>query len=337
MHVAEGHDGADGSGAGEQDVGAGHGVGEVLQGECGGRGAGVAGDLGESLGALGGPVGDLDAGDAAAAEVGHGEAAHRARAQDHGVAAVEAAGRRGAGCGGRCRVAGTGVLRRHGGGAGLVEDLGGPVQRHRHHGGAGGVDAGLGVDALAHVEGLLGEPVQGRSGGADVGGRLVGGADLPDDLLLAHDHRVQARGHGEQVLGRRLRVAHVQMTAQFVHGEAGVLREQGHHVVERGVERLGRGVHLDAVAGGDDHRLVDVLAADQVLGQRVTVGFGDGHRLEQGDRRTVMGQSHQEDAHTRPPSARGRVPHAMIGASSSTRAARSVFPILAAGTPGTDN
>ena len=62
-------------------------------------------------------------------------------------------------------------------------------------------DRGLGAHALAGGERLAEEPVHDRARGALDERQLVGALHLTLDLGLADDHRVEARGHAEQVPG----------------------------------------------------------------------------------------------------------------------------------------
>ena len=62
--------------------------------------------------------------------------------------------------------------------------------------------AGLGTHPLAGGEGVAEQAVRDRAGGALHQRELVGALDLPLDLGLAHDHRVQPGGDAEQVADR---------------------------------------------------------------------------------------------------------------------------------------
>ena len=136
-----------------------------------------------------------------------------------------------------------------------VEALQGLVEGEGHHGGAGLVDIGLGVDALAGPQRGLRQRVDARADRALLRGGLVGAAHLADDLLLAYHHGIQAGGHGHQVLGRGVGIAHVEVVAQLLLSHAGNLGEHAHDFLHAGVEGVGDGVDLHAVAGGDDHGL----------------------------------------------------------------------------------
>ena len=111
------------------------------------------------------------------------------------------------------------------------------------------VDAGLGVAALADAQCLLEQGVERR---ADRRLRLPGQqgvADLPEDLALADDHRVQARGDGEPVRDRRVVVVDVDVGDQLVTVEVGVLCEQTRNLLDGAVEPVSLDVDLDPVAG----------------------------------------------------------------------------------------
>src|ERR671916_1908978 len=82
----------------------------------------------------------------------------------------------------------------------VAEDLRRQGRRGRGDGGGALADRGLGADALPRVEGLAEEPVEQRADRA----ALVRSPDLPLDLSLAGNQRVEAGGDAEQV--RRGRV-----------------------------------------------------------------------------------------------------------------------------------
>ena len=218
-------------------IGAGGGDGKVDVGKRGGAlskvhdaggNARLLGVAGQALGALAGAVGQHQLLNPQPAGVGGGEGRHGARTKDQRSLAGQVPG---------------------------VEALQGLVEGERHHGGAGLVDIGLGVHALARPQRGLRQRVNARADRALLGSGLIGAAHLADDLLLAHHHRIQAGGHGHEVLGRGVGIAHVEVVAQLLLAHARHLGEHAHDFLHAGVEGVGDGVDLHAVAGGNNHRL----------------------------------------------------------------------------------
>ena len=78
---------------------------------------------------------------------------------------------------------------------------------------------------------------------------------LAEHLLLADHRGIQAAGHREQVLDGRFGIAHVGVFGEIAQPHAGMLREHLPDHREAAVEGLDDGVDLDAVAGGQHHRL----------------------------------------------------------------------------------
>lgn len=149
------------------------------------------------------------------------------------------------------------------------------------------------------MQGALREVVDHAAGDLVLVGGGVGAADLPEDLLLAHDHGIQARGHGEQVLDGGLGVAHEGVLAQIVDGEPGAGAQDVGDGFQSGVEGLDDGVDLDAVAGGDDHDLVDVGRLHELRQHLGTIGLGDRQFLENRHRRAAVRRAEQQNRHPR--------------------------------------
>ncbi len=270
VRVGERDDGTDRAGTGDQDVGLGHRVGEVVEVHRDRVDAVAHRGGGEVLGPLAGPVDDEDASDAGAGEVRDRQAAHRTGAEDDGGAADESA---------------------------VAEDPGGAVEGDGHHGRARGVDPGLGVHTLADPQRLLRQLVQRAARGLlRVGGR-VGGTDLTEDLLLADDHRIETTGDREEVLGGCLAVPDVRVLVQFGQIESGMRGQQVTDLGERAVEGVDDGIDLDAVARRDDHRLGDVRRGEHPVGQLRTVGVGHRDPLEDGDGSTAVRDPDEKHTH----------------------------------------
>ena len=126
---------------------------------------------------------------------------------------------------------------------------------------------------------------------------LPGLADLAEDLALADDHRVEPGGDAEQVRHRRVVVVRVQLLAEHLGIDAGLLGEEVADVVDAVVEPGGPGVDLGAVARREQHDLGQVLPTLEVverLGQPVA---GHGHPLEQIDRSRAVIQSDDDERH----------------------------------------
>ncbi len=131
----------------------------------------------------------------------------------------------------------------------------GHVERHRHHRRPRGVDAGLGMHPLADRQRALRQFVQRAADGLVRLGGGVRATHLPEHLLFADHRGVQAAGHREQVLDGRFGIPHVGVFGQVAQAHPGLLGEHLPDHRQPAVERLDDGVDLDAVAGGQHHRL----------------------------------------------------------------------------------
>lgn len=138
-------------------------------------------------------------------------------------------------------------------------------QRDLHHRGAVTADGGVGLHALADPQRTLSQFVQAATGLTVLDGHLERLPELPQDLLIAHDHRVEATGDPEGMPDRGILVVDVQVGGQLVRRQPGTLGQNRGDRFHSGVESGDLGVHLDAVAGrqqqgfahsvtGADHR-----------------------------------------------------------------------------------
>jgi len=76
-------------------------------------------------------------------------------------------------------------------------------------------NAGVAVHPLAHPQRRLRKVVQAAPGEAVFDAVTERLPELPANLLVADDHRVQAAGHPERVTHRGVLVVHVQVLGQF--------------------------------------------------------------------------------------------------------------------------
>jgi hypothetical protein len=100
------------------------------------------------------------------------------------------------------------------------------------------------------------------------------------------------------MLHHGLGVPDVGVLGHLVDGHA---RMPAHHLtnrLQRGVKGVDHGVDLDAVTGGDDHRLTDLRAVEKIFDQLRAIDVGDGEPLEYRHRRAAVRDAEQEDTHT---------------------------------------
>ena len=158
-------------------------------------------------------------------------------------------------------------------------------------------DGRLRPDPLADLEGVAEQPRQPGSGRPLVAGPLPGGADLAQDLALAQHHRLQARGHAEQVGRGRLVVVGEEVVAEVLRREEGQPGEEVADVLHAAVEALGDHVDLGAVARRQDDGLAHEVAAHQVAQGLGQVLGRDGHALEDLERDRAVAQSDDDERH----------------------------------------
>ena len=254
-----GHVGVDVGGQGQVDHAADRGAGQVVGGEGQGAGAGAAD---QHVGTWPGRCASSDSGTARPPTAA---ASSWARARVRLTQVTVGAG----------RSRGTDGQPGHGAGPDDQHPLAGqraalvgeqPV-RHADQGASRAADAGLGLHPLADPERLLEQGVERGADGALTLGQRERVLDLAEDLALPDHHRVQAGGDGEGVGHRTLVEVDRAAGLQLGHRQPAGLGERVGGVGQRAVEAGDRGVDLGAVAGGQDHRLVDVLAGQQLVAE----------------------------------------------------------------------
>ncbi len=183
----------------------------------------------------------------------------------------------------------------------VSEDLLRELDRHRAHAHRAGRDVRLGAHPLRDREGASETTVQQRAHATRRLARAVRALDLPEDLRLADDHRVEARRDAERVLNRLRPPALVQELVD--HVGLGALRQIRAERARRGDDVVGRTVQLHAVARAQHHRLSELRLreyAPDLLGDRFR---RNGQTLAHVERRGVVGEPDDEDlvAHPAPP------------------------------------
>jgi hypothetical protein len=157
-------------------------------------------------------------------------------------------------------------------------------------------EAGLAVNALAHGERGVKEPVRDRAGKVQVARGRVRRFHLSENLRLADHQRIEPRGHAEQVPCRVDAAMRIEMPGQHGRVDAVVVAEEARDGVRGGVG-FGNGVDLGAVA----RREHDGLLADAVRGERLEGGLQatprEVDRLTQLDGGRAVADANCEKAH----------------------------------------
>src|SRR3984885_1288719 len=175
------------------------------------------------------------------------------------------------------------------------------------------VDAGLGAGALPGAQGEPPEVAQRPAERPVVAGHLQRRPHLPEYLVLAHHHRLEAARDREQVLDRAVLVVDVEAGGQLGGGDARVPRQQVAHPGDAAVEPADLGVDLHPVAGGDHERLGDVGQPRDVVQQLAERVAADGGALKRRDRCALVAQSDDEDAHCSGPTLNTAYASAAVG------------------------
>ena len=149
-------------------------------------------------------------------------------------------------------------------------------------------DLGLGAGALAGRERGAEELVENRAGRALDQRQLVGALDLPLNLGLADDHRVEPGGDPEQVARGRGATQRVEVADELGRRRLGLAREQPEHEGLAGDRVRDAEVELGPVAGRDRRRLADLVVMDQLAEQPDRPALGQRQPLAQLQRRGLV-------------------------------------------------
>ena len=183
-------------------------------------------------------------------QVGRCQGGHRSRTNDQRAVACQGLGRRG-------------VIHNRGKSVRRLDIAQSLIHREGDHGSTCRIDAGLGVYALTRAQGALRQIVQGAPDCARFIGGLIGAAQLADDLLLPHNHRIQPGSDLQHMFRRGVGVVHIQMRLQVRGLQSRELRNRLHHMIQPGVEGVGDGVKLHAVTRGQHKRFGNHIVIHQ--------------------------------------------------------------------------
>ena len=161
-------------------------------------------------------------------------------------------------------------------------------------------DAGLGAHPLARLQRVPEERREDGPRRALLLGPLEGPPDLAHHLGLPGHHRLEARGHREEVGGDVVVEADGGVGGELLHREARMLGEDVVDLRHGVVEAVHHRVDLGAQAGREDHGLLDVAAVAQRAERLVQVGVGDGRGLEQRQRGLRVLEPYDDDGHSVP-------------------------------------
>ena len=141
------------------------------------------------------------------------------------------------------------------------------------------------------------EPVRHGAGRARLGREAVRLADLPEDLRLAEDHRVEARGDAEEVPHRRVAAAREGRLPEERVVHAVEAREEPRERVEA-VLAVRQAVDLGAVARGDDRALgQDVLREEPARSASRAFSGVKASPLSQVERRRPVVPADEDEVH----------------------------------------
>ncbi len=217
----------------------------------------LVGDLpGDQRGFLLGAVGHQDARGSLLDEVARGQLGHLARAHQQYGLALQAA-----------------------------EDLARQIDRDRGNRHRRAADLRLCADPFGHREGALQQRVERAGNGSHLAGHGIRFLHLAQDLRLADDHRIQRRGHPEQMANGLAIAKLVKVGLNVVRGDREVLMQEAHQVgVRLPVTRVLVGDEFHAIAGGNNQAFADSGQMHQRADRIRQAGRGDGQPLAHLDR-----------------------------------------------------
>ena len=171
------------------------------------------------------------------------------------------------------------------------------VLRQPHRGGRNrdriGADAGVRAGALGGGEGLLEQAVELAAEHAGIARGCPRLLHLAEDLRFAQHQRIEAGRNPEQVAHRIAVAMPVKVGVQVVAG----VRMAGQPLGQRAAVVVGVRVQFGAVAGGQQHRLMHLRQPAQGGERGGQCVRGKRHLLAQGDRRGLVVDAEDVQAH----------------------------------------
>ncbi len=165
---------------------------------------------------------------------------------------------------------------------------------HRH--GVVG-DGRLGAHPLGRAEGVMQKLVEDDPRGLLLHAVAVGLLHLPEDLGLAHDHGIEARGHPEEVAHGVAAAVDVKALLQLGGIEVAVAQDEGLHPGDGLLHVLCTGQDLHPVARRQVEGLLDGRRTQDLLEGAHPVAAGKGEPLPDLQWRRLMVHADKDDVH----------------------------------------
>ena len=175
-----------------------------------------------------------------------------------------------------------------------AENFFGQFDRDRRNRNRRGSDCSLAAHALGDGKGAAEKLIELSANRADRARGRVGFFYLAENLRFADDHRIQARGHAEEMPDRVFLAKFVQVGIQFFRLQMKMVVQKSAQI---GVAVGGVRDDLDAVAGRDDHALFDAGVGRQLAAGIGQARFRDRQPLADFERRALVIHANELESH----------------------------------------
>ena len=263
-HHLRAHDITRGAGGGDHDIHFGKDLGKAVEGD------GNALEQGRHfLGPGIGPVGDADAAHALADEVTGGQLRHLPGPDEEDAFSLE-----------------------------VPEDLLRQFDGRITYRDGVARDPRLLPDAFRHPKGVVQKPVEKDRRRAVFNGMAIGRLELPQDLRLSHDHRIETRRHAKEVAHRFPILVDVETAFQFIASEIALPVDELPELLNRLPSVLHAGEDLHPVAGRKAERFPDFREAHQLAERMGVIAAGELQPLPDFERGRFMVHADKNEAHS---------------------------------------